>query len=155
MVRTICFMRLSCTLALIGPGCPFLIIVLVSGVWKLEGHNGFAQGKNLVEKGLGIKANDGEGLAADSDSLSFCSIDNKLRDPPCRHFYQAQVLMQEGENFANRHLIGMGKILYSHQGILVNSGGNSGDEILGPTGRFSFQVALVIHMYFCRPSLCS
>ena len=69
--------------------------------------------------------------------------------------YQAQVLMQEGENFANRHLIGMGKILYSHQGILVNSGGNSGDEILGPTGRFSFQVALVIHMYFCRPSLCS
>ena len=57
--------------------------------------------------------------------------------------------MQDSKNRANRHLIGLGKVLYSHPGILVNGGGDSGDEILGPPGLLSIQVALIICTFSC------
>ena len=117
------------------------------GFRSVEGNHGFVHGHNPVQKGLGLTANGGGELAADPDPLLLLLHRQKLGDPPRRLFYQAQVIMQDGKNRANRHLIGPGKVLYSHPGILVNGGGDSGDEILGPPGLLSIQVALIICIF--------
>ena len=65
---------------------------------SVEGQNGF-------DKGLGIVLNTGGELAPDSDPLFLLLHGQKLGDQPRRLFYQAQIPIQDGKNWAKRHLI--------------------------------------------------
>ena len=77
---TICFVGLTCTLALIGPGWPFLIycllILFVSEVCKDTMVSSI--GQNPVEKGFGLTANGGNDFLQILILSSFCSNDKSL-----------------------------------------------------------------------------
>ena len=89
----------------------------------------------------------GSEVAAGFDPLLLLPLRQKLEAYWANFFYQAQVLLKDDKSCSNWDRIGLGKVLYSHPGIFLDSGGDSSDELKVPHGFLGVQVALILRHF--------
>ena len=113
----------------------------------MEGHHVFIHGDNPFEKRLGLLVNAWRWSCCRFWSSPPSAPQAKIGSLLGQFFYQAQVLLKDDKNCSNWDRIGLGKVLYSHPGIFLDSGGDSSDELKVPLGFLGVQVALILRHF--------
>ncbi len=118
------------------------LLGLLFGLRCVVTDHSLVHGDDGVQHGKRTAVDRGDELGAHLHTLLLLVVRQKFGDPSCELLFKAQVVMENGVNGRNGRPMGSGQSLDAQPAVILNGGGNRGDESRGPDSFFAVELVI-------------